>query len=215
MQTVSVDTVVETAASVLPRVSDEEKALMREWAYLAMLEIGPTEVDRVTNDRIPVNDFIVYKPSNFLKGEDIALLGADLGEIKFILSGKGGPIHDHSAEHWNYIHVSEYPTYYGLSSNASGVKWCKLTYLSLPIDDNGYPKIPERATLAVTLFLRYMWYLRQGDENTASGLEKSWLTQKIRTTASMKTPDKINMTELGRSWKSMIDMAISKSKYAN
>lgn len=215
MQTVSVDTVVATAASTLPYVSDEDRLLMREWAYLAVREIGPTEIDRVTDYKVPVNDFIAFKPEDAIFVEDLSFLDGDLGEIGYILDGKGGPIHSHSGESWNYIHVSEYPTYYALSSNAGNVRWAKMTYLGLPVDEDGMPKIPERATFAVALFLRYMWYMRQGQESVASNLEASWLRQKIRTTASMKTPDKVNFIELARNWKSMIDLAIGKSKYRN
>lgn len=214
-QTVNVKTVVATASSVLPNVSDEEKILMRDWVYLAMREVGPTSVDRVTDHRIPVNDFVVPKPSDCMYIEDIAFLTADLGEIRYVIDGKGEALHDKSNAIWNYVHVSDSSDYFTLSNNAGNVKWCKMTYLALPLDENGFPKVPDRAVLAVVMFLRAMWYMRQGKEAIGSGLLVEWNKLKIRARASMKTPAKLTHAEFAKAWLSMIDKSLDKAKYEN
>ena len=214
-QFVDINTVVETAASVLPGVSDEEKAYMREWAYMAMKEIGPTGLDRKTEEQIPVNDLIVMKPTDCVYVEDIALYTKDLGEVRHVFEGRGLKIHKHDGAYWSYAHISEMPGYFQLSSNAASVKWAKLTYLGLPLDEDGMPKVPDRAVDAVVMYLRSNFYGGRGKEAEYANMRKMFERQKVRAKASMKTPAKYNAREFGRTWLSMIDRAIDKTKYQN
>ena len=73
--------VVAEAASIIKTVTEQEKQLMRQWAYTGLRKIGFGKLDKKVSNHIPVVDWSAEKPSDLASTVDLSLYDSADREI--------------------------------------------------------------------------------------------------------------------------------------
>lgn len=227
-RTIPVDEVIAEACTILKHVTEQEKIFMRQWAYTAMREIGSFNLNIKVTPQLFLEDWSVKKPDDLLRTNDIALYGSDGSEIVHTFKGYAsgnidadeesvsGRIHQDirnlSRDGRTAVAITESENYFNVEefngTDSSGV-YMFIRYYALPLDNNGLPKIPDFATLAIIFYIRAMWAMR--DNSNQNYIESSWNMWKIQRAKAEgrgKTPDMIEGKAIVKTINSMIQKAI-------
>jgi len=221
---INVSAVIAEASSVIKTFTEQEKALARQWAYTAVRKIGLGKLDIKNSDEIPVVDWSAEKPAGLASTIDIALF--DSSDREIVTSFKGRSQHDVegslSRTHQDIrniglaIQVTEDDTYFNIeefSDDAPANIYMKVRYYSYPVDLEGYPKIQETHTLAVMMYIRWMWVMREGKSLGAEQLAREvWLREAAAAYGRMKTPSRLVGKETAKGLNSMIQKVVVRDR---
>lgn len=210
---VPIDQVVSTAMSVLEGADTIDRAYMKEWVYLGLLEIGPN-MSWYDQAILYPNEFTLKKPDNFHSAIDLALYDSSNHELRYVYRGLGSRIHASDNQLTNSgvyaptqgapVDLGEDEYYFHLGSNSGSVAFATLKYWAFPFDENGDLLIPESDIMALVLFIRYMWYMRKNDKQGMSIMHNLWIPARNEARAAHKIPSMLVGGEIARSWNSMI-----------
>lgn len=207
--------VVATAKSVLEGADNMDRAFFKEWVYLGLQELGPNMAWFGEATIYPV-DYALRKPADLHSTIGLALYDSEHKELQFVYRGKGSRIHESDNELVNDgtyapglgapIDLSEDAYYYnlGTSEGAQRVAYAKIKYFRLPVDEEGDLMVPESDVFPLTLFLRYMWYMRKDDKRGMAMAHPIWIAARNEARTAHKIPDMLLFGEIARTFNSMI-----------
>lgn len=219
-RTIPVDEVIAEACTLLKGVTQQEKIFMRQWAYTALRKIGFTKINIEVSDKLYLSDWSVRKPDNLVKTNDLALFDSSGSEVMHSFKGYAsgninagenvtGRIHqDIRNTTSNYIGITESENYFNVeefTTTDPDSVYIKIRYYAIPVDLDGLPKIPEHATLAIIMYIRAMWAMR--DNSNQSAIQIAWHMWKEERAAAEgrgKTPDMLEGKEIAKTINSMI-----------
>jgi hypothetical protein len=99
----------------------------------------------------------------------------------------------------NYFNVEEF------ADDSPDEVYLKVKYYGIMVDDLGLPKIPEYATLAIIMFIRWMWALRKNDNRAEIDQNwKMWTVERKSAEGKGNTPDQIEGKAIAKTINSMI-----------
>jgi len=210
---VNVDQVIATAKSINEKADSIDRAYFKEWVYLGLNELGPN-TSWYNEATIYPTELALRKPLNMHSAIDIALFDASGAELKYVYRGKGTRIHDSDNTLLNAneyapvmgapIDLSEDAYYYNLGSNGDVVSYAFIKYWQFPEDENGDLLIPETDVLPLSIFIKYMWYMRKDDKVGMGQFHNLWIAARNEARTAHKLPDMLQGTEIARGWNSMI-----------
>lgn len=195
------------AMSILKSADSTDRLLARQWAYRALQKIGPFR-GAVTNCKIDAKALSIKKPDDFQHPAiDLALYDHKGHEIPFIFKGRGKRVHDKdNSLRPNMVHVSEDEYFFHLSSDADLVSYAKLRYFSIPKDSEGQLLIPEDYVLAIVFFIRYMYSMRQNDnQSEIEANQVRWFRERREARGRAKMPSMLEAEHIAKSWMSVIN----------
>ncbi len=211
-QFLQVKEVVANSLSILPNPTDAERAIFRQWVYIAQRDLGFPSLDVREADIVP-HDLAVQKPDDFSSAIDVALFLADGVEVTSSYKGGGKKIHDEFRRGASTVQISETPNFFHMESTGADVTCFTLKYYGLPIDDDGNPKIPERCNFAIMMFIKWMWSVRNSESiGIREQNRRDWMMEARKQRAKNKMPSMLEGKQIVKSWMSMIDKAIRLSK---
>jgi hypothetical protein len=193
----------------------EDRHLFRVWTVAAIRDIGPNR-DWVKVEAIYPQDFSFKKPDDHVSTIDITLFGVDNGEIKYRFNHGSKRIrtdrftvnNDISTES-SIIDLSEDANYFHLSTNASDVSYMLIRYLGMPVDQEGFPLIPESDLLAYEAFSRWMWAKREDDNRSKIDQDYSfWVRERDRIKGNRKMPTIKEATAIFERYMSLVSAPI-------
>lgn len=221
-RTIPVDEVVSEACTILKRVTEQEKIFMRQWAYTALRKIGLTKINIQVSDRIYLDDWSAKKPDNLIRTNDIALYNSSGNEVMTKFKGYGSGnitvgeqvssrIHQDirsSTSNTSYIAITESDNYFNVESFNDDDEediFLLVRYYAIPIDSDGLPKIPEHCTLAIIMYIRAMWAMRENSNQSHIQLAwQMWKEERASAESKGKTPDMIEGKAIAETLNSMI-----------
>jgi hypothetical protein len=214
---VTVDEVVAEAASIIKGASDQERHLMRQWAYSGNAEIGVSKLNMKVSAPLLLDDFSAAKPVDHVRTIDLALydsagseiiiqwkgfganMGYDTGIARTHKDVRVGTVMISVTEDLDFFHTEEFGGDY-----VDGA-YIITKYYGTPVDVNGLPLIASSSKFAVMMYIRYMWQLRNNDSITAlRDGEKRWRIARAAAESKLKTPDVIEGKEIAKKANSMI-----------
>ena len=221
---IPVDEVIAEASSLIKNFSEQEKALSRQWAYRATRRIGFNKLDIKTSGEIPLVDFSAEKPSDLANTIDIALF--DSADREIVSRFKGRSQHDvegtvarthQDARQVAYaLHITEDDTYFNVEEFTDtdiANAYIKVTYYAYPVDLDGYPKIPEIYALAVIMYIRYAWAMRERQSlGEIQEARNTWLREAAAAYGRIKTPSMLEGKEIARGLNSMIQKTVVRDR---
>lgn len=205
--------VVDTATLICAGATDEDRVIFRQWAFLGMMQIGPTK-HWIKTCRIENKGGFMRKPKDFASLVSLGLYDSSDAELRYEFFGEGARVHtDRTTTHAlvgqdepiGLIDLSEDAYNFILGSNGTDVDHALLRYLALPVDTNGELLIPEDNIFAVTTFIRWNWAMRKGDNQSEIQLARdTWYREKDRIYGDNKMPSTFDAKEFGKKYLSLI-----------
>ena len=221
---ISISALIAEASSTIKNITEQEQQLARQWAYTALRKIGFGKLDLKVSDPITLVDWSATKPSDLGIVDDLALFDSAGKEI--VIDFKGRAQHETAKEvarthedirPWiGAIKVTEDDTYFNVEEFAdeqpTGVS-IVVKYYGYPVDDDGLPKIPSTHTLAIMMYIRWMWSMREnkslGEQQVA---REVWLREAAAAYSRMKTPTPLELKEFSRTINSMIQKPVKRHR---
>jgi len=211
---VPVDQVIATFKSITEGADTIDRAFVKEWVYLGLTELGPNMAWISEPVTLYPIDSGLQKPLDMYSPIDIALYDVNGAELKYAYRGKNYRIHvsDNSLlNNAEYapglgapIDLSEDSYYFHLGSNAGSVAYAILKYWKFPTDENGELKIPEQDVFTLSLFCKYMYYMRKDDKVGMGQFHNLWIAARNEARTAHKIPSMLEGAEIARGWNSMI-----------
>lgn len=211
---VTADQVIATAASIIEDADTMDRAFFKEWIYLGLQQIGPTDA-WVTECTLYPNDGLqLPKPKDMYMPLDLGLYDVGGNELRYSFRGLSTRIHQsgnttldagqYAPEFGAPIDLSEDSYYFHLGTNSSLVSYAVLKYLKYPVDEVGNLLIPEKDILPLSFFLKYMWYCRKDDKVGMGQWNNKWIAARNEARGEHRIPSILDATEIARGWTSMI-----------
>jgi hypothetical protein len=218
-RTIPVDEVIAEACTILKRVTEQEKVFMRQWAFTALRKIGFSKINIEISDRLFLDDWSAVKPNNLVRTIDLALYNSDDNELIHKFKGYGSGninlgenvsarIHQNIRQGQNAVAISESENYFNVEefsdTSPEGV-YIIAKYYAVPVDAAGLPKIPEYANLAIIMYIRAMWSMRENTNQAAIQLAwEMWKQERASAEGKAKTPDMVEGKAIAKTINSMI-----------
>jgi hypothetical protein len=218
-RTIPVDEVIAEACTILKKVTEQEKVFMRQWAFTALRKIGFSKINIEISERLYLSDWSALKPNNLVRTIDLALYSSADSEIEHQFKGYAngdlalgenvsGRIHQNIRVTSGYVSITESDNYFNVEefsdSSPDGV-YVIVKYYAVPVDAAGLPKIPEYATLAIIMYIRAMWAMRENTNQSAIEMAWDiWKQERASAEGKGKTPDIIEGDMIAKTINSMI-----------
>jgi hypothetical protein len=204
---VNVEEAIATAESFLPEGISLTRPFARQWAYLALRDIGPGDHWFEECWLYPNENLNMRKPDNMWKPIDIALYDSSGNELKFVYRGLGHRKHRlDRVDLQPYIDLSEDTHCFILGSNGTSVNKAFLQYWRLPIDEDGTPLVPESQVLAIAFFIYWMWEKKQRTNQSAiAQARQDYLEARREARNRSKMPSGIAFEQAAKEWTSMLN----------
>ena len=221
---ISIDALIAEASSTIKNFTEQESQLARQWAYTALRSIGLSKLDIKVSDQLTLTDWSVTKPVDLASTIDIALFDSAGQEIvtkykgfaNHEIEGSEARIHQDARMWRGAIQISEDDTYFNVEEFADDSPteaYIVVKYYGYPVDLDGYPKIPETHTVAIMMYIRWMWSMRErtnlGEQQIA---REVWLRERAAAYGRMKTPSQIEGLEIARGINSMIQKTVVRTR---
>ncbi len=211
---VPADQVIATAMSISEGADTIDRAFLKEWVYLGLLEIGPNTAWFDDATLYPV-DYSMRKPENMHSAISLSLHDSSGAELKYVLRGYGRRNHDSDNQlvrEGTYapalgapIDLSEDAHYYNIGTATGNlVSYGQLKYWKFPVDEHGDLMVPESDVLTLAKFLKYMMYFRKDDKQGIALTHPIWTAARNEARGAHRTPDIFHGTETARTFQSMI-----------
>lgn len=207
---VSLDTVVAEAISIIGLSGDDElaKNFARQFAWRAVLDLPITD-DHLKVAKIYPKNLILKKPTDLRRALEVALYDAndcliphqyhsgkqriypDIESISYSVVTDEGTDDEETVTYYAPVDLSEDANAYYLGTNAGdSVAYAKVRYFAYPLDSTGYPMIKEEAVLTCMYFIRFMWSLRKGEnQSEIANNERLYKMEADRCRARLKSFD--------------------------
>lgn len=188
-----------------------------EWIGEALELIGTTKqtVDKVRI--VQSNNFRVAKPKDLYSLETIRYaentsdMQPDMDEFKYVLSEQSAGRHSGLYEEKQPENLHSRETYFhqgNFIKFSFEDKWVAIEYKAFPLDDDGYPLIPDAAEFTEAL----SWYimsklLLQGKKHPVINYkvaDQKWERNCVRARNAMNIPDKGQYRNFKEKWVTMV-----------
>jgi hypothetical protein len=218
------DRVIAEASTLIKNFTEQEKAMARQWVYTATRRIGLNKLDIKVSNHIPLVDFSAEKPLDLASTIDLALFDSADQEIRIRYKGRAqhdtegslGRAHQDIRNIALALHVTEDDTYFNVeefTDDSPADAYFVVRYYSYPVDDDGYPKIPEVYTLAVIMYIRDMWALRERQSlGEIQEARNTWLREAAAAYGRVKTPSMLEGKEIAKGLNSMIQKTVVRDR---
>ncbi len=223
----TIDEVTASVMLIVKAATNEDRLMFKQWVAECMLDIGPSSVDFKTAD-INAIDGSIRKPKDLSATIDLALYDSGGRELSFkFIANSPGRIHiDRFSTNATVIgntnlatvvnpptiDLSEDVYYYHLGgSNADilTVDHARISYMCFQMDRMGMPLIPESNLTAYKAFCRWMWFMRQNENQSAiAQSEQTWLHQRAMARGKNKMPDPFRAKAFFAKYLSMVNVPI-------
>ena len=221
---IGIDALIAEASSTIKNFTQQEQQLAMQWAYTALRLIGFGKPDIKVSENLTLTDWSTEKPTDLASTIDMSLFDSAGSEI--VIKYKGfangynegteARIHQDARSSRGAIQVSEDDTYFNVEEFADESPteaYLVVRYYGYPVDANGAPKIPETHTLAIMMYIRWMWSMRErsslGEQQVA---REVWLREKAAAYGRMKTPSQLEGKEIARTINSMIQKTVVRGR---
>jgi hypothetical protein len=172
----------------------------------------------VTGTSYAVNTMVIEDGVRYkcLVAHTAGTFATDLAAEKWVAVTRDARIHEDVRQYIGAIQVSEDDSYFNVEEftdeTPTGV-YLVARYYAYPTDSNGYPKIPETHTLALMMYIRWMWSMR---ENKSLGeiqiAREVWLREMGAARGRMHTPTQLEFKETARTINSMIQKTVVRDR---
>ena len=171
-----------------------------------------TSTAYVVDNRV-TEDGVRYK---CLEDHTSGTFSTDLAAEKWEAVSRDARIHEDNRGYIGAIQVSEDDTYFNVEEfsddDETGV-YLIARYYAYPTDSDGMPKIPETHTLAIMMYNRWMWSMRErqslGEQQVAREI---WLREAAAAHGRMKTPTMLETKDFARVINSMIQKPVLRTR---
>lgn len=201
---ITVDEIVASACTILPETTREEReSVFPFWIWMAAKKLGFSGQNEKT-ETITVLENFIRKPKDHLYTIDMALFDSAGSEIKYIYREYSRKIHKNSRDE-NHLYVYEDDHCIHIDDCNSNIDCITLKYYSVPVDEDGNPKINEEHLEAIMHFIRYMRSL--ASNNNQSEIEinrRRWLSLKDYVKGNNKMPSPLRSKHILNKWMSLI-----------
>jgi len=221
---ITVDALIAEASSTIKNFTEQEKQLARQWCFTALRQIGVGKQDIKVSDPLYLTDWSVTKPDDLASVIDLALFDSAGSEIitkykgfaNHQTEGSTARVHQDARSSKLALQVSEDDTYFNVEEFADDSPteaYIVVKYYGYPVDANGFPKIPETHTVAIMMYIRWMWSMRErtnlGEQQIA---RDQWLRERASAYGKMKTPSQLEGKEIARGINSMIQKTVVRGR---
>lgn len=183
------------------------RPMLLQWIYEAQSEIGPTQLQEKESQWLPINDYKLKKPSDFMFVRQIQIKGDGDRCATPRLQARNKCCPCVNFESNCEITIVEYPTYYGLSTDAKDYTKYKIWYVSTPLSDDGMPMIIEASAKAVKQYALYKFLQKQRrsfpEKVPMSEIEMNlrlWQQYKNQAWARQMMPDDAALPTIAKAW---------------
>lgn len=216
----TIDEVVAEASSALPKATDEERVLMRQWAFRTQYQIGFSKYNIMKSDKIYLTtEFAIAKPDDLARTIDISLFNSLDQEIRINYRGWGkssdldertAQIHTDLRSIVTTLRVSEDADFFYVQDYTTDdvcSDYAYIKYYGLPTDDSTppLPLIPQESAMACIMYVRWMLSIRR---NESIGMQRMLAQDYKLASASartrLKTPDPIMARVINKKANSLI-----------
>ena len=177
-------------------------------SFLTVATAWVTATAYSVRDRVTVSS-ITYK---CIEAHTSGTFSTDLGnkywEIAEAISGRIHQDIRSSSSITSHVAITESENYFNVESFSDNIIediFLIVRYYAIPVDEEGLPKIPEYCTLAIIMYIRAMWAIR--DNTNQSHIQLSWQMWKEERASAEgrgKTPDMIEGKAIAETLNSMI-----------
>lgn len=211
---IDVRAVVENAMISLDDTNSRDRVIFRQWAYIAMREIGFSKVN-IVEKCVPICNLSFEKPCDLVSTIEVSLKDSSGFSIRYTyLPNKGLlPVDDALVSSYtNRIFMSEDADFYYLSSNANDIVEAQIKYYALPLNDEGFPLIPEVHLLAIMSFIEFMYIKRKraSAPRSVSGqdmaeFKDAWTRERGKARGRNKMPSIHEAQHVFKNWCTLIN----------
>lgn len=208
---ITLDEVVDNAATTLRGSDNFDRNLMRQWAAIGERQIG-FHLGAVKNCKIDVVDLSIKKPMDYVnKGlDEMGIFTSDGKEIRYTYRGYGKPVLPKRNAREFTVEVTEDAHYWHLDSTAEGAAYAHIRYYGFPTDEDGMPLIPAHHLLALMYFCRYMYGLRNPDMADPNAEQQRWTIEAAKARNKNKIPSRIELREIAKDWMHMLNAGVKR-----
>ncbi len=230
MRYLTIEEVINFAASTIEGVKRRDKVVFRQWAYAAMRDLGVGKLDEKTAE-ISVDDFSIKKPCDLVHTIGLSVYNNDNVELYYTYKGWGQEVLRRDKRAYtrerdlvssrrivsnrvgsrsiaSFI-VTEDKDYYNLSSDARSADYGIVKYFGLPIDEDGDLMFIDDDLLAVSAFIRWMYETRQRENQSAiADRRQDWIIEAGKARAKKKSVSIFEAKDIAKHYMSMIDKFI-------
>lgn len=224
----TIDEVTSSVMLVVKEATSEDRLMFKQWVAECMQDIGPSSFWFKSCD-LEVHDGSIRKPKDLTSTIDLALYDSAGKELVFkFIANSPGRIHvdrfsinatsitntvlTSSVLNFTNIDLSEDVYYFhlgGTSADVLSVDHARISYMAMPVDRQSFPLIPESNLTAYKMFCRWMWSLRQNNNQSfIAQCESSWLMQRNMARGKNKLLDPMRAAEFFKSYLSMVSLPI-------
>jgi len=138
------------------------RPMLLQWIYEGQSEIGATALQEKESEWLPIIDYKLKKPKDFMFPRQIQIKAENGRCLTPRLEARRRccPCENFDVFGCDVI-IQEYPTYYGLSTNAKEYDKYKMLYVSTPVGDDGLPMVDENSVKAVKQYALYKFLQKQ------------------------------------------------------
>lgn len=209
----TLDEATALAMTYTPSATTEDRLMFRTWVWEAVKQIGPTLHWIKTANLVPKNGSF-EKPKDLASTISIALYAGDT-EVSYNYEPAGGRIHTNrydihenlvSTELVGRVDLSDDAYYFHLGDNGDMVTKMKIRYYALPLDRNGELLIPEDNLFATSMFCKWSWSMRKGDNQSEQmNARDTWYRELSSIKGRNKMPSRLRASEFFKSYASLIN----------
>ena len=215
MSYITLDEATAFARTLIKEATESDRLLFREWIFQGLMELG-VSMAQVKVCTIEAKENRLRLPEDALpRGiKNIALYSGN-NEVRYTYNEGVKRIHandntlqnagTYDPKFGSLVEISMDDYYIHLSSLGDTVTHAKIRYYSLPVDEQGQPKIDKDLRLALALFVRYCWEMRNNDNQSAiDQAYKQWIKERNSKRGKRKMPSELEMQAIERYWLTML-----------
>ncbi len=208
---ITLQEVVDNAATIIKASDNFDRNLMKQWAMIGEKEIG-FHLGAVKNCRIDVVDLSIRKPSDYYNSglQELGLYTSSGQEIRYTYRGAGKKVLPKREIRDYTVEITEDKFYWHLDSLGRGAAYAAVRYYGFPVDEDELPLIPRHHLLALMYFIRYMYSMRNPEELNTSQEESRWLREASRARVKNKMPSKVQLKEIAKDWMNMMSTGVKR-----
>lgn len=215
---VTIDEVVTSGQIALGLTTDKDRNIMREWAWLAVKQIGLSHQISKKEECVDIKDFAFDKPCDMVSPVSVRLHGSNTSDGVYYPSYDTGRFdNDRPEDQGNsrYVTIEEQTDQFVISSKGGNFSKATIQYYSLPVDSDGTPLIPEYYQRAIMSYIEYMFVKRErrrtsrNDKNEIPMSEvdfyhRQWMRLRAEAEAEKAIPNEMVADEIVSEWQTLL-----------
>lgn len=182
------------------------RPILLQWIFEAQTEIGATQLQNKETQWLPIQDYKLKKPFEFLYPRQIQIRSDEKHCVtpRLLARQQCCPCENFDVLGCDYT-ITDYNSYYGLSTNAKEFTEYRILYVALPLDEDNLPMIELSCVKAVKQYALYKFLQRQRrlftDQVPMSEIDynlRLWQKYKDQAWARQMFPDDSSLPTIAR-----------------